>query len=78
MTTEKQRRPEVVLVMMPVDGGRAMIGLIECPHCGETHYTTQIQCGERDVYCGVPRFNTADCPTVRPDGYATVIVTRIV
>lgn len=75
-TTEKQRRPDVVLVMKPVDGGRAMIGVIECPHCGETHYTTQIECGERDVFCGTK--NVAECPTVRSDGYATVVVTRIV
>jgi hypothetical protein len=75
MTTEQQRRPNVVMVMKPVDGGRAVIGLIECPHCGETHYTTQIQCGERDVFCGIAR---KDTPTIRPDGYATVVVTRIV
>lgn len=75
MTTEKQRRSEVLLVMKPVDGGRAVIGIIECPHCGETHFTTNIACGERDVFCGL---TTADAPTVRPDGYATVIVTRIV
>lgn len=75
MTTEQQRRPEVLLVMKQVDGGRAVIGIIECPHCGETHFTTKIECGERDVYCGL---TTADSPTVRPDGYATVIVTRIV
>lgn len=73
MTTEKQRRPDVLLVMKPVDGGRAVIGIIECPHCGQTHYTTQIQCGERDVFCG-----NADSETVRSDGYATVIVTQII
>lgn len=78
MTTEKQRRPEVVLVMKPVDGGRAMIGMIECPHCGAEHLTTNISCGERDVYCGVPKFNTNECPAVRADGYATIIVIRIV
>ena len=78
MTTEAQRRPNVLLVMKQVDGGRAVIGLIECPHCGETHYTTDIRCGERDVYCGLPKWNTGECETVWPDGYATVIVTRIV
>lgn len=40
MATKTQ--PSVILVMKPVDGGRAMIGMIECPHCGETHYTTNI------------------------------------
>lgn len=75
MTTEKQRRPEVLLVMKPVDGGRASIGIIECPHCGQTHYTTDIRCGERDVLCG----HGDDRPeTVRPDGYATVIVRQII
>lgn len=44
--------PKVVLVMKPVDGGRATIGILECPHCGETHYTTQIECGDRQVFCG--------------------------
>ena len=75
MTTEKQRRPDVILVMKPVDGGRAMIGVIECPHCGQTHFTTNIECGERNLFCGLA---TVDAPTVRPDGYSTVIVTRIV
>jgi ribosomal protein L32 len=78
VTTEKQRRPDVVLVMKQVDGGRAVIGLIECPHCGETHYTTHVECGTRDVYCGVPAFQDARHDTIRPDGYSTVVVTRIV
>jgi hypothetical protein len=61
--------PKVMLVMKPVDGGRAMIGLIECPCCGETHYTTQIQCGERLVFCGVN--------AERPDGHSRILVERI-
>jgi hypothetical protein len=65
--------PSVMLVMKPVDGGRAMIGLIECPHCGETHYTTDIKCGERDIFCG-----TVGDGAQRPDGYSTVIVQRII
>ncbi len=76
MTTEAQRRPNVLLLMKPVDGGRAMIGIIECPHCGQTHYTTHIECGERTVFCGLGRID--DCETVRSDGYATVIVTQII
>jgi len=71
----RKQNPDVLLVMKPVDGGRAVIGIIECPHCGETHYTTLIQCGERDVFCGTAG-NPA--PTIRPDGYATVIVRAIV
>ena len=58
------------MVMKPVDGGRAVIGLIECPHCGETHYTTQIECGQRDVFCGQEG--------QRPDGYSTIVIERIV
>jgi formylmethanofuran dehydrogenase subunit E len=65
-----QEIPKVLLVMKPVDGGRAMIGIIECPYCGETHYTTQIECGQRSIFCGVD--------AQRPDGYSTVIVERIV
>ena len=67
--------PDVLLVMKPVDGGRAVIGIIECPHCGQTHFTTNIQCGPRLVFCGRP----IDAgPGVRPDGHAEVNVTRIV
>lgn len=72
MTTEKQRCPDVLLVMKPVDGGRAVIGIIECPHCGQTHFTAHIECGRRDLFCG-----TQD-PTVRPDGFSSVVVTQIV
>lgn len=71
---DKKRRPDVLLVMKPVDGGRAVIGLIECPHCGQEHFTTLIQCGERDVFCGLAK----DGQFIRADGYATVYVTRIV
>lgn len=39
------------MVMKPVDGGRAVIGLIECPRCGQDHFTTQIRCGELSVFC---------------------------
>jgi hypothetical protein len=67
--------PEVLLVMKPVDGGRAVIGIFECPHCGETHYTTLIQCGERDVFCGTAG-NAS--PTIRHDGWSTIIVSRII
>lgn len=66
--------PKVVLVMKPVDGGRATIGLIECPFCGDTHYTTLIQCGERDIFCGTG----AASPAERPDGYSRIVVQRIV
>lgn len=66
--------PGVVMVMKPVDGGRATIGLIECPNCGETHYTTQIECGERNVFCGTAGDNS---PAIRPDGFSTVDVERI-
>lgn len=64
-----------MLVMKQVDGGKAVIGLIECPSCGETHYTTLIQCGERDMFCGT---NCIGTDNVRSDGYTTVDVQRIV
>lgn len=48
---KKQAVPDVLMVMKPVDGGRAVIGLIECPHCGQDHFTTQIRCGELHVFC---------------------------
>lgn len=63
--------PRVPMVMKPVDGGRAVIGLIECPCCGETHYTTQIECGEREVFCGLKK-------AVRPDGYSNIVITEII
>ncbi|OWK34246.1 hypothetical protein [Fimbriiglobus ruber] len=78
MTTDAQRRPDVLLVMKQVDGGRAAIGLIECPHCGETHYTTHIECGERTVYCGVKAAEVDQYRTIRPDGYGTVVVKQII
>ena len=62
--------PKVLMAMKPVDGGRATIGLIECPCCGETHYTTDIRCGERRVFCGTG--------AERPDGYSTLDVTAII
>ena len=60
---------KVVIVMKPVDGGRACIGLIDCPYCGETHYTTNIKTGERDVFCGQG--------AQKPDGYSFLCVTHI-
>ena len=66
----EQVTPPVVLVMKPVDGGRAVIGIVECPHCGETHYTTQIRCGELQLFCGVG--------AQRPDGWSVVDVQRII
>ncbi len=65
--------PEVLLVMKQVDGGRAVIGVIECPWCGETHFTTQVQCGERKVFCGTKKGKAET-----PDGYSRVDVIRIV
>jgi formylmethanofuran dehydrogenase subunit E len=73
----KTQCPDVLLVMKQVDGGSAVIGLIECPHCGETHYTTDVRCGERRVRCGVPAFRDGT-PNVGPDGYAWVDIIRIV
>jgi hypothetical protein len=67
---------DVVMVMKPVDGGRAVIGIVECPQCGETHYTTQIRCGQLDVFCGI--VGCEDVLTAaRPDGWTTLNVTRI-
>ena len=44
--------PRVIMVLRPVDGGKFMVGLIECPNCGETNYTANTNCGEMWVYCG--------------------------
>lgn len=44
--------PKVVLTMTPVDGGKTMIGIIDCPYCGHQHYTSKIECGETTVFCG--------------------------
>ena len=45
------RIPSVTLVMKKVDGGAAVIGLIECPHCGrrvsEEQTETAYRLGER-------------------------------
>ena len=65
--------PKVMLVMKQVDGGRAVIGIIECPNCGETHYTTDISCGERRVFCG-----TGHTYAVKPDGWSKVMVEAII
>ena len=68
---------DVVLVMKPVDGGRAVIGIIECPHCGQTHYTTQIDCGQRRVFCGTGHVEPDYDKRIGADGYSHVNVTRI-
>ena len=62
--------PKVLVVMKPVDGGQSMIGVIECPQCGETHYTARIECGERSIFCGT----NAELD----NGYSTVDVTAII
>lgn len=45
-------KPSVVMVMRMVDGGRAVIGSIDCPHCGKEHLTVRVQCGDLRVFCG--------------------------
>ena len=67
---EAKECPKILLIMKPVDGGSAMIGMIECPHCGQEHLTTDIRCGERKVFCG----SAAESP----DGYNRVSVERII
>ncbi len=49
----KTKAPPAVMTMRPVDGGRAVIGSIDCPNCGKEHLTTVISTGERRVFCGV-------------------------
>jgi hypothetical protein len=66
------RIPPVVLIMKKVDGGAAVIGVLECPHCGQDHYTTRVNAGNLDVFCG--RNNGA----TRPDGWSTVCVERVI
>jgi hypothetical protein len=70
---EAKMCPSVAMVMKPVDGGRAVIGMIECPHCGREHLTTQIKCGELVVFCGL----NEDGDTVGVDGHSRVMVERI-
>jgi hypothetical protein len=64
------------MMIKPVDGGRAVIGVIECPHCGQTHFTAHIECGERQLFCGTG--HTEDTENIRVDGYSTVVVVRII
>lgn len=71
---EAQQCPSVLMVMKPVDGGRAVIGMVECPHCGKEHLTTQIKCGELTLFCGLDEDNK----TVGTDGHSRVMVERIV
>lgn len=61
--------PKVLMVVKPVDGGRGAIGLIECPYCGQTHYTAMLHLGQRDFFCGSQAGNAE-----RPDGYSTLNV----
>lgn len=49
------RQKKALLVIKPVDGGRACIGVVECPVCGQDHYTTNVRAGELRVYCGPDR-----------------------
>lgn len=48
----KKQLPDVLMLMKPVDGGRAVIGMVECPYCGADHFTTHIRCGDLEVFCG--------------------------
>ena len=64
--------PKVMLMMKPVDGGAAMIGVIECPNCGQEHFTTNIECGDRRIFCGT---GGPDSPV---DGWSWVSVERII
>ncbi len=62
--------PKVILMMKPVDGGRAVIGVMECPNCGQEHFTTDIRCGERRVFCGSGSDST--------DGHSWVCIETII
>lgn len=59
----------VVMILRQVDGGRAVIGSIDCPVCGKEHLTVQIHCGELRVFCGKASPN--------PDGWSWVDVQTI-
>lgn len=71
---EAKMCPSVVMMMKPVDGGRAVIGMVECPHCGKEHLTTQIKCGELKLFCGFDEHGN----TVGTDGYSRVTVERVI
>ena len=62
--------PKVVMIMRPVDGGRAVIGSVDCPHCGKEHLTVRIQTGRLRLFCGV-----VESPN--PDGWSWVDVETI-
>jgi len=47
-----ERVPEVILTMVQVDGGKTVVGVIDCPYCGHQHFTSKIKCGETTVFCG--------------------------
>ena len=68
----KRQGIAVPMRMLPVDGGAATIGAIDCPWCGKTHLTTHIECGERKVRCGT-KSGDAECP----DGTSRVDITEI-
>lgn len=57
-----------VMIIHPVDGGRACIGVVECPVCGKDHYTTQVRAGDLDVFCGPD--------ATRGDGWSTISITQ--
>ena len=64
--------PKVLLCMRPVDGGSAVIGVLEeCPNCGGQHFTTSLECGRRKFFCGL----NSDAKTA--DGWTWVDVQRI-
>ena len=71
---ESKQCPPVSMVMKPVDGGRAVIGSIDCPHCGKEHLTTVIRCGEFILFCGLDEAGD----TVGVDGHSRVMVETII
>lgn len=70
MSTKRKHIPKVVLMIKPVDGGRAVIGVIDCPNCGQEHLTTNISCGERKIFCGSSEDDD--------DGYSWVDIQEII
>lgn len=79
-----QGMPKVVMMVKSLQAGndRSMvmtsIGLIECPHCGQTHYLASIEVGEHVLYCGTELFGLPEYPHIQVDGTSAVEVVKVV
>lgn len=64
---KESTHPRVGIVLAPVDNGKAVIGVIDCPSCGREHFTVNFTSGLRRIRCGK---DLANNPGIDDDGFS--------